>query len=148
MHSNKAVVGLDKQQCHAVLRKSGTPPLPQRWNPNGAAVATHLLDDSRHLTCGVSPTVACCCRVATVLLPATCCHMLPHAATCCYCRAGVVGPKPYPNPNPNSKPNPIPAAGLESEVLAHIWRLSDVGGDGYLDKDEFILAMHLTNVTA
>lgn len=32
---------------------------------------------------------------------------------------------------------------LPSSVLAHIWRLSDVDGDGKLDDEEFALAVHL-----
>ncbi|XP_010779566.1 EH domain-containing protein 2-like [Notothenia coriiceps] len=32
---------------------------------------------------------------------------------------------------------------LPSSVLAHIWRLSDVDGDGMLDNEEFALAVHL-----
>ncbi|KAM4566550.1 EH domain-containing protein 2-like [Odontesthes bonariensis] len=32
---------------------------------------------------------------------------------------------------------------LPNSVLAHIWRLSDVDGDGMLDNDEFALAVHL-----
>lgn len=35
---------------------------------------------------------------------------------------------------------------LPNAVLAKIWKLSDVDRDGYLDKDEFALAMHLINV--
>ena len=36
-------------------------------------------------------------------------------------------------------------SGLPEAELGRIWALSDVGGDGLLDLDEFILAMHLTN---
>lgn len=32
---------------------------------------------------------------------------------------------------------------LPNSVLAHIWRLSDVDGDGMLDIEEFALAVHL-----
>lgn len=32
---------------------------------------------------------------------------------------------------------------LPNSVLAHIWRLSDVDGDGMLDNEEFALALHL-----
>lgn len=32
---------------------------------------------------------------------------------------------------------------LPNSVLAHIWRLSDVDGDGMLDDEEFALAVHL-----
>lgn len=35
---------------------------------------------------------------------------------------------------------------LPNVILAKIWKLSDVDKDGYLDKDEFALAMHLINV--
>ncbi|VEN42274.1 unnamed protein product [Callosobruchus maculatus] len=35
---------------------------------------------------------------------------------------------------------------LPNAVLGKIWKLSDVDRDGYLDKDEFALAMHLINV--
>lgn len=32
---------------------------------------------------------------------------------------------------------------LPNSVLAHIWRLSDIDGDGMLDNEEFALAVHL-----
>ena len=32
---------------------------------------------------------------------------------------------------------------LPNSVLAHVWRLSDVDGDGMLDNEEFALAVHL-----
>ncbi|XP_028155581.1 EH domain-containing protein 1-like [Diabrotica virgifera virgifera] len=35
---------------------------------------------------------------------------------------------------------------LPNAILGKIWKLSDVDRDGYLDKDEFALAMHLINV--
>ena len=35
---------------------------------------------------------------------------------------------------------------LPNTVLGKIWKLSDVDHDGYLDADEFALAMHLINV--
>lgn len=35
---------------------------------------------------------------------------------------------------------------LPNGVLGKIWKLADVDKDGYLDKDEFALAMHLINV--
>ncbi len=35
---------------------------------------------------------------------------------------------------------------LPNPVLAKIWRLSDVDGDGALDSDEFALAMHLIHI--
>lgn len=35
---------------------------------------------------------------------------------------------------------------LPNTVLGKIWKLSDVDRDGYLDADEFALAMHLINV--
>lgn len=35
---------------------------------------------------------------------------------------------------------------LPNSVLAKIWKLSDVDRDGFLDKDEFALGMHLINV--
>lgn len=36
-------------------------------------------------------------------------------------------------------------SGLTRNVLAEIWNLSDIDGDGQLTREEFILAMHLTN---
>ena len=36
-------------------------------------------------------------------------------------------------------------SGLPEAELQHIWRLSDVDADGMLNREEFILAMHLTN---
>lgn len=36
-------------------------------------------------------------------------------------------------------------SGLARNVLAEIWNLSDIDGDGQLTREEFILAMHLTN---
>lgn len=35
---------------------------------------------------------------------------------------------------------------LPNSVLSKIWKLSDVDADGYLDAEEFALAMHLINV--
>lgn len=35
---------------------------------------------------------------------------------------------------------------LPNSVLRKIWKLSDVDGDGFLDDDEFALAMHLIKV--
>ncbi|CAH1118030.1 unnamed protein product [Phaedon cochleariae] len=35
---------------------------------------------------------------------------------------------------------------LPNAILGRIWKLADVDKDGYLDKDEFALAMHLINV--
>lgn len=35
---------------------------------------------------------------------------------------------------------------LPNTILAKIWKLSDVDRDGYLDADEFALALHLINV--
>uniref|UniRef100_A0A1B0BTV5 EF-hand domain-containing protein n=1 Tax=Glossina palpalis gambiensis TaxID=67801 RepID=A0A1B0BTV5_9MUSC len=35
---------------------------------------------------------------------------------------------------------------LPNSVLSKIWKLSDVDGDGFLDSDEFALAMHLIGV--
>ncbi|KAG2222551.1 hypothetical protein INT45_002682 [Circinella minor] len=34
-------------------------------------------------------------------------------------------------------------SGLPNDILAQIWRLSDFDGDGYMDVDEFSIAMHL-----
>lgn len=36
-------------------------------------------------------------------------------------------------------------SGLPADVISQIWRLADVDGDGLLDGEEFVLAMHLTN---
>lgn len=36
-------------------------------------------------------------------------------------------------------------SGLARTVLAEIWNLADIDGDGQLTREEFILAMHLTN---
>lgn len=36
-------------------------------------------------------------------------------------------------------------SGLPRNILAEIWNLSDIDGDGQLTREEFILAMHLTN---
>jgi hypothetical protein len=35
---------------------------------------------------------------------------------------------------------------LPNSVLGKIWNLSDINKDGFLDSDEFALAMHLINV--
>ena len=35
---------------------------------------------------------------------------------------------------------------LPNTVLGKIWKLSDIDDDGYLDADEFALAMHLINI--
>lgn len=35
---------------------------------------------------------------------------------------------------------------LPNSVLGKIWKLSDIEKDGFLDADEFALAMHLINV--
>ena len=35
---------------------------------------------------------------------------------------------------------------LPNNVLGKIWKLSDVDCDGFLDADEFALAMHLMNI--
>ncbi|GAM18969.1 hypothetical protein SAMD00019534_021440, partial [Acytostelium subglobosum LB1] len=40
---------------------------------------------------------------------------------------------------------PLQSSGLSNDVLAKIWRLSDIDRDGKLDVDEFCLAMHLIN---
>lgn len=36
-------------------------------------------------------------------------------------------------------------SGLSNSQLAQVWRLSDFDNDGYLDFDEFCIAMHLIN---
>lgn len=35
---------------------------------------------------------------------------------------------------------------LPNSVLGKIWKLADTDGDGFLDMDEFALAMHLIQV--
>lgn len=35
---------------------------------------------------------------------------------------------------------------LPNSVLGKIWKLSDIDKDGFLDEDEFALAMHLIHV--
>lgn len=35
---------------------------------------------------------------------------------------------------------------LPNSVLSKIWKLSDVDADGFLDAEEFALAMHLINI--
>jgi hypothetical protein len=35
---------------------------------------------------------------------------------------------------------------LPNTVLGKIWKLSDIDKDGFLDADEFSLAMHLINI--
>lgn len=35
---------------------------------------------------------------------------------------------------------------LPNSVLGKIWKLSDINKDGFLDADEFALAMHLINI--
>jgi EH domain-containing protein 1 len=35
---------------------------------------------------------------------------------------------------------------LPNSVLSKIWKLSDVDNDGFLDTEEFALAMHLINI--
>lgn len=35
---------------------------------------------------------------------------------------------------------------LPNSVLSKVWKLSDVDADGFLDAEEFALAMHLINV--
>lgn len=35
---------------------------------------------------------------------------------------------------------------LPNSVLGKIWKLSDIDNDGFLDADEFALAMHLIHV--
>jgi hypothetical protein len=37
-------------------------------------------------------------------------------------------------------------SGLPTEVLSKIWKLSDIDKDGKLDLDEFLMAMHLTEI--
>jgi len=43
---------------------------------------------------------------------------------------------------------PLQQSGLQNDILAKIWRLSDVDKDGKLDLDEFCLAIHLTQCKA
>ena len=45
-------------------------------------------------------------------------------------------------PGTNIKPVLL-ETGLNNEMLARVWRLSDWDGDGYMDIDEFSVAMHL-----
>lgn len=45
-------------------------------------------------------------------------------------------------PGANIKPV-LMESGLPNETLAQIWRLADWDGDGYMDIDEFSVAMHL-----
>ncbi|KAI8904539.1 P-loop containing nucleoside triphosphate hydrolase protein [Powellomyces hirtus] len=40
----------------------------------------------------------------------------------------------------------LESTGVETNVLAKVWRLADWTKDGYLDLDEFVVAMHLCNV--
>ncbi|CAO3584881.1 unnamed protein product [Absidia cylindrospora] len=37
-------------------------------------------------------------------------------------------------------------SGLSNDLLAQIWTLSDISSDGFLDVDEFVIAMHLIKV--
>ncbi|OZJ06827.1 hypothetical protein BZG36_00069 [Bifiguratus adelaidae] len=48
---------------------------------------------------------------------------------------------------PGAKIKPVlMESGLPNDVLAHVWRLSDWDNDGYMDSDEFAVAMHLTKI--
>ncbi|KAJ3149400.1 hypothetical protein HDU89_003762 [Geranomyces variabilis] len=40
----------------------------------------------------------------------------------------------------------LEATGVETSQLAKVWRLADWTKDGYLDMDEFVVAMHLCNI--
>lgn len=62
--------------------------------------------------------------------------------------------EPRVRPRPLQRPMPLSAAAktemvkskLPNSVLGKIWKLADIDKDGFLDDEEFALAMHLIQV--